>query len=82
MPSTTLAVGVIEGEANIIIEPKGGAVVMIEPKLYPSEAYTLVLGHCRLCVNSVQILQRPQAFQGDFFQIEIPLCRMITLQVV
>ena len=33
-------------------------------------------------MNSVQILQRSQAFQGEFSQIEIPLCRMITLQVV
>ena len=54
----------------------------IEPRLNPSEAYALVLGHRRLRVNSVQILQKAQAIQGALSQIDIPLCRMISLQVV
>ena len=54
----------------------------IEPRLNPSEAYALVLGHKRLCVNSVLILQKAQAIQGVLSQIDIPLCRMISLQVV
>ena len=33
-------------------------------------------------MNSVQILQKAQVFIGDLSQIEIPLCRMISLQVV
>ena len=36
-----------------------------EPKLKPSEAYALVLGHKRLRVNSVKILQRAQTFRGE-----------------
>ena len=36
-----------------------------KPKLKPSKAYTLVLGHRRLRVNSVKILQRAQTFQGE-----------------
>ena len=52
------------------------------PRLKQSEAYSLVLGHRRLCVNSIQILQKAQAFDGDLSQIEIPLCWMISLQVV
>ena len=52
------------------------------PRLNQSEAYSLVLGHRRLRVNSVQILQKAQVFDGDLSQIEIPLCRMISLQVV
>ena len=55
---------------------------MDEPKFKPSEAYALVLGHRRLRVNSVKILQRAQALRGKHFQIDIPLCRMISLQVV
>ena len=54
----------------------------IEPRLNPSEAYALVLGHKRLRVNSVQILQKAQAIQGTLSQIDFPLCRMISLQVV
>ena len=52
-----------------------------KPRLNHSEAYSLVLEHRRLRINSVQILQNAQAFQGDLSQIEIPLCRMISLQV-
>ena len=33
-------------------------------------------------MNSVQILQKAQAFDGDLSQIEIPLCQMISFQVV
>ena len=33
-------------------------------------------------MNSVQILQKAHGFNGDLSQIEIPLCRMISLQVV
>ena len=33
-------------------------------------------------MNSVQILQKAQAFNGDLSQIKIPLCWMISLQVV
>ena len=54
----------------------------IEPRLNPSEAYALLLGHRRLRVNSVQILQKAHAIQGALSQINIPLCRMISLQVV
>ena len=50
-----------------------------EPKLKPSEAYALVLGHRRLRVNSVKILQRAQTFRGEHSQIDIPLCRMVSL---
>ena len=62
--------------------PKVDAGVISEPRLNQSEAYSHVLGHRRLWVNSVQILQKAQAFNGDLSQIEIPLCRMISLQVV
>ena len=78
----TLADRVPEGDTRIGSETEGVTIVGIEPKLQLSEAYALVLGHCMLRVNSVQILQRSQAFQGEFSQIEIPLCRMITLHVV
>ena len=81
-PTTILAVRVPEGDAGFESKTEGGAVVATEPKLHLLEAYALVLGHCRLRVNSVQILQRSQAFQGEYSQIEIPLCRMITLQVI
>ena len=81
-PTETFADRVPEDDTRIGSETMGGTVVGTEPKLQPSEAYALVLGHRRLRVNSVQILQRSQAFQGEFSQIEIPLCRMITLQVV
>ena len=53
-----------------------------ELRLNSSEAYALVLGYRRLCINSVQILQKAQAIQGGLSQIDIPLCRMISLQVV
>ena len=62
--------------------PKLDAGVISKPRLNQSEAYSLMLGHQRLWVNSVQILQKAQAFNGDLSQIEIPLCRMISLQVV
>ena len=53
-----------------------------EPKLKPFEAYALVLGYRQLRVNSVKILQKAQAFRGEHSQIDIPLCRMVSLQVV
>ena len=81
-PIATLAVWLPKGEVGIEMKLEGGAVVTIKPKLNLLEAYALVLGHCTLCVNSVQILQRSQAFQGEFSQFKIPICRMITLQVV
>ena len=40
---------------------------LVEPKLKPSKAYALVLGHRRLCTNSVKILHRAQAIQGEHF---------------
>ena len=43
----------------------------LEPRLNPLEAYALVLGHRRLCANSVQILQKAQAIQGGLSQIDI-----------
>ena len=81
-PTEALANREPKGDNGFESETEGGIVVETEPKLLPSEAYALVLGHRRLRVNSVKILQRFQAFQGEFSQIEIPLCRMITLQVV
>ena len=33
-------------------------------------------------MNSIQILQKAQALDGDLMQIQIPLCRIISLQVV
>ena len=81
-PTATLEVRVPKGDAGFESEPEGAAVVAMEPKLHLSKAYALVLEHRRLQVNSVQILQRSQAFQGKYSQIEILLCRMITLQVV
>ena len=81
-PIETLADRVPEDDTGFESKTEGGILVGTEPKLHSSEVYALVLGHRRLQVNSVQILQRFQAFQGEFSQIEIPLCRMITLQVV
>ena len=72
----------MEGDAAFELEREGGTIEGTKPKLHPSEAYALVLGHRMLRVNFVQILQRSQAFQGEFSQIEILLCRMITLQVI
>ena len=81
-PTETLTDCVPEGDTRFESETEGVIVVGTEPMLQPLEAYALVLGHRRLRVNSIQILQRSQAFQGKFSQIEIPLRRMITLQVV
>ena len=33
-------------------------------------------------MNSVKILQKAQAFRGEHSQIDIPLCHMVSLQVV
>ena len=50
-----------------------------EPK---ETKYDVVLRHRRLRVNSVQILQRTQILRGGRAMMDIPLCRMIGLQVV
>ena len=55
-PTKTLADRVSEGDTGIGSEMKGGTIEGTEPKLQPSEAYALVLGHRRLRVNSIQIL--------------------------
>ena len=60
----------------------GAGVEACESRLNLSEAYALVLGHRRLRVNFVQILQKAQAIHGGLSQIDIPLCRMISLQIV
>ena len=39
--------------AVVAMKPKGGAVVVGEAKLNPSEACALVVGHHRLRINSV-----------------------------
>ena len=44
--------------------------------------YDVVLRHRRLRVNFVQILQRTQILKGGRAMMDIPLCRMIGLQVV
>ena len=68
--------------ASPIHDITGAGIEACEPRLNSSEAYALVLGHRQFCVNSVQILQKAQAIQGGLSQIDIPLCRMISLQVV
>ena len=68
--------------AMVVTKPEGSAMVVNEAKLNPCKAYTLVLGHRRLRVNFVQILQKAQAFHGNLSQIQIFLCQMITLQVI
>ena len=50
-----------------------------EPK---ETEYDVVLWHRRLRVNSVQILQRTQILRGGRAMMDIPLYRMIGLQVV
>ena len=50
-----------------------------EPK---ETEYDVVVRHRRLRVNSVQILQRTQILRGGRAMMDIPLCRMIGLQVV
>jgi hypothetical protein len=56
--------------------------VAAEPLLPPAEAYELVVRHRRKRVNSVQILKNLECFSGGKSQIDIPLCRMISLQIV
>ena len=46
------------------------------------DAFDVVLGYRRLRVNSIDILHRCQILGGRKSQMEIPLCRMIGLQVV
>ena len=48
----------------------------------PENKFDIVLGHRRLRVNSVEILQNCQILQGGKVQIDVLLCRMISLQVV
>ena len=44
--------------------------------------FDVVLGHKGLRVNSMEILQNCQILQGGKAQMDVPLCRMISLQVV
>ena len=46
------------------------------------DAFNVVLGYQRLRINSIDILRRCQILGGRKSQMEIPLCRMIRLQVV
>ena len=48
----------------------------------PENEFDVVLRHRRLRVNSVEILQNCQILQGGKVQMDVPLCRMISLQVV
>ena len=48
----------------------------------PENEFDVVLGHKCLRVNSVEILQNCQILKGGKVQMDVPLCRMITLQVV
>ena len=64
------------------LDMTGAGVEACEPRLNLSEAYALVLGHKRFRINSIQILQKAQAIQRGLSQIDIPICRMISLQVV
>ena len=43
-------------------------------------AYNVVIGHRRLCVNSIEILMRSEMIPRKSM-IDIPLCRMVSLQV-
>ena len=65
-----------------ILDMTGVGVETSEPRLNSSEAYALVLGHRQLHINSIQLLQKAHAIQEGLSQIKIPLCRMISLQVV
>ena len=48
----------------------------------PENKFDVVLGHRCLRVNSVEILQNCQILQGRKAQMDVPLYRMISLQVV
>ena len=48
----------------------------------PENEFDVVLGHKHLRVNSMEILQNFQILQGGKAQRDVPLCRMISLQVV
>ena len=52
-----------------------------EPALTSERALNVVIGHQRLRVNSVEILKRSKMIQRKSM-IDIPLCRMVSLQVV
>jgi hypothetical protein len=48
----------------------------------PSYAYELVLEHRMKRFNSVEVLKRLEYPKGGKAQIDVPLCRMKSLQVV
>ena len=52
-----------------------------EPALTSERALNVVIGHRRLPVNSVEILKRSEMIPRKSM-IDIPLCRMVSLQVV
>ena len=53
----------------------------LEPALTSERAMNVVIGHQRLRVNSVEILKRSEIISRKSM-IDIPLCRMVSLQVV
>jgi hypothetical protein len=54
----------------------------IEPTILHAKAYELVLEYRSKRVNSVDILRRLEYLDGGRAEMDIPLCRMISLQVV
>ena len=65
------------------IEQDGGNGQLPSQRVEPKETeYDVVLRHRRLRMNSIQILQRTQIIMGGRAMMDIPLCRMIGLQVV
>ena len=53
-----------------------------KPSTPEETAYDVILSHRRLRVNSVQVLQKMQILKDGRAMMDIPLCRMIGLQVV
>ena len=54
----------------------------VPQRVVSENEYDILLGHTRLCFNSVQILQRAQRFGNSKSEMDIPLCRMLSMQVV
>ena len=54
---------------------------LLEPALTSERAMNVVIGYRRLRVNSIEILKRSEMIPRKSM-IDIPLCRMVSLQVV
>jgi hypothetical protein len=65
----------LEADAEPLVEPDPDVIE-------PSYAYELVLEHRMKRFNSVEVLKRLEYPKGGKAQIDVPLCRMKSLQVV